>query len=398
MTAITTGTTTAPARPGLWVFSTLFFIEGMARASLATVVPLEAYALLGEARFVSYLGVCLAVFGLAAGLFMPLLIKTLSRRWTYTLGAVTLAVACAAFATSTLSGLAAGMALRAFGALALNISLMLYIMDFVAKHDLVRNDSRRMAVATIGWSIGPYFGVWLFERIGPVAAYGWAASWALMLILAFWVFRLSGPDGAIIPAKSPPANPIEFVPRFLSQPRLLLAWMIAFGRSGFWTTLFVYGPIMMAKTGEGSYAAGLLISLSQVLLITALLWGRIGGRLGLRATITLSFLGMAATLIVAGLIGERAPLLAGAVLLGTSVFAVALDAVGGVPFYRSVRPRERAEMTAVYRSYLEIGDLLPSLVFGIVLIWLPLGSVFTVYGLACVLYAAVCWRWLPRGL
>ena len=178
----------------------------------------------------------------------------------------------------------------------------------------------------------------------------------------------------------------------------MLAWLIAFGRSGFWGTLFAYGPILMKKTGEGSDAAGILISLSQLLLITALLWGRIGGRIGLRATITLCFVGMAATLLAAGIAGEHAPLLAGGILLLTSFFATGLDAVGGVPFYRSVRVRERAPMTAVYRTYLEIGDLLPNMAYGVILLWLPLGGVFAVYGLACLAYAAICWRNLPRGL
>ncbi len=385
------------ARPGLWVYSVLFFIEAMTRASLATVIPLQTYHLLKEPRYVSYLGFAMALGSLLIGLAVPLLIARISRRWTYTLGAGCLVAAAVIFMSQSLPGQIAGIAVRNFGALCISIVLVLYIMDFVRKHELVRNDSRRMAVATLGWTIGPFLGVWLYERIGPAAAYGWSAGWAAILIAAFWFFRLSD-TATIIPAKAPPANPLDFVPRFLAQPRLLLAWMIAFGRSGFWGTLFVYGPIMMQRSGEGAEAAGLLVSLSQVLLISALLWGRIGGRIGLRATITLCFVGMAATLLAAGFAGERAPLLAGGILLITSFFATGLDAVGGVPFYRAVRARERASMTAVYRTYLDIGDLLPNLVFGVVLLWLPLGSVFWVYGLACLGFGLVCWRWLPRGM
>ena len=74
-------------RPGLWVFSTLFFMEAMARSTMATIVPLQAYALLHEARYVSYLAFALALGGLLAGLGVPLLIRHISRRWTYTLGA-----------------------------------------------------------------------------------------------------------------------------------------------------------------------------------------------------------------------------------------------------------------------------------------------------------------------
>ena len=397
----------ARQRPGLWVFSALFFIEAMARASLATVIPLQSYALLKEARYVSYLGFALALGGLIAGLCVPMLIARISRRWTYTLGACCLIAASATLVSVSVPGQIGGMALRNFGSLSINIALMLYIMDYVHKHELVRNDSLRMAVATLGWTVGPFLGVWMYERISPVAAFGWSAGWSVLLIGAFWYFRMSDPD-VIIPAKAPPANPFDFVPRFLGQPRLVLAWMIAFGRSGFWGTLFVYGPILMKKTEAGfdvaglhvssSDAAGILVSLSQVLLITALFWGRIGGLIGLRATVALCFAGMSATLLAAGLAGESAPFLAGGILLLTSFFATGLDAVGGVPFYRAVRARERAPMTAVYRTYLEIGDLIPNLVYGVILLWLPLGSVFAVYGLACVGFALVCWWYLPKGL
>jgi len=284
---------------------------------------------------------------------------------------------------------------------------MLYIMDFVRKHELVRNDSRRIALSTFGWTIGPFLGVWIYERFGAGIAFGWSAIWAGLLIGTFWYFRMSD-GGVIIPAKVPPANPVEFVPKFVSQPRLMLAWMIAFGRSGFWGTLFTYGPILIKKTGltfdlgafhlSSSDAAGLLISTSQTLLISALMWGRLANRLGLRSVISLCFGGMSATLLMVGLAGEAFPMLAMCGLLVTAFFCTGLDAVGGVVFYRAVKARERAPMTAVYRTYLEIGDLIPNLAYGLILTWLPLGAVFAADGLACIGFAAVCWRYLPRGL
>jgi len=394
-------------RPGLWVFSTLFFLEAMARASLIAVVPLQTYALLKEARFVSYLTFVMALFGLLAGMAVPLLIRHLSRRWTYTLGGVSLVGSVVAFGLQTVPGQIAGLGLRGFGALCLNIALMLYIMDFVRKHDLVRNDTRRLAVGTFAWTLGPYLGVWLFQHFGPLAAFGWSALWAILLVATFWVVRMSD-SGVIIPAKSPPANPLEFVPKFLAQPRLVLAWMIAFGRSGFWSTLFVYGAILMQKSGvtfdfgqihiSNSDSAGLLISASQLLLFSSLMWGRLAIKLGLRMVITCCFAGMSLMLLAAGLAGELSPKLAAVALLGTAFFCTGLDSVGGVVFYRAVKARERAPMTAVYRTYLEIGDLIPNLIYGIILLWLPLGAVFAADGLACVAFAAVCWRYLPRGL
>jgi hypothetical protein len=55
-------------------------------------------------------------------------------------------------------------------------------------------------------------------------------------------------------------------------------------------------------------------------------------------------------------------------------------------------------MTAVYRTYLEIGDLIPNLVFTVLLSWFPLGSVFIANALACLIIAVVAWRSLPRSM
>jgi hypothetical protein len=42
-------------RPGPVVFASLFALDSMARATLSTVIPLQAYAVLGSARNVSLL-------------------------------------------------------------------------------------------------------------------------------------------------------------------------------------------------------------------------------------------------------------------------------------------------------------------------------------------------------
>ena len=52
--------------------------------------------------------------------------------------------------------------------------------------------------------------------------------------------------------------------RFLAQPRLRLAWLIAFGRSCFWTTFFIYGPLLLVEAGLDKTVGGFMISASQV--------------------------------------------------------------------------------------------------------------------------------------
>ncbi len=59
----------------------------------------------------------------------------------------------------------------------------------------------------------------------------------------------------------------------------------------------------------------------------------------------------------------------------------ALDAVGNIPFLRAVRARERAQMTTVFRTYLDISELLPPALFALLLSFFGLASVFLATGL-----------------
>ena len=100
---------------------------------------------------------------------------------------------------------------------------------------------------------------------------------SLCLLILFWHYRL-GDNPVIRPGKTRAVNPLVNIGRFVGQPRLRLAWLIAFGRSCFWTTFFIYVPILMVVTGEGRLAGGLLVSAGNALLFTALMWGRVGQR------------------------------------------------------------------------------------------------------------------------
>jgi hypothetical protein len=84
-------------------------------------------------------------------------------------------------------------------------------------------------------------------------------------------------------------------------------------------------------------------------------------------------------------------------LLG-SVAASALDGVGGIPFLRAVRHHERQQMTAVYRTYIDLSELIPSFIFAFTLLWFDIGTVFIILGLCLALVGLVSWRFLPRSL
>jgi MFS family permease len=372
-------------------------VESISRASLSSIVPIQAYDLLEDKQAVSILYFVIGVAGIIATLYAPQLFRKVPRRFVYTIGALTLVAASVALATNSFAGQSAGMFLRVFGAATLAIVLNLYIMEYIPKTEFVQAESLRLALSTLSWGLGPAFGVWLYVRFGPLAPYMWSSFWALILIAIFWYFRLSS-SPAISAGPLRPVDPIANVRRFVAQPRMRLAWLIAFGRSSYWATFFIYAPILMVATGQGKLAGGIVVSLGNALLIFAILWGRLGRRIGVRPVIVFAFLAAAACAFVAGIFGESHPWSAALFLLAGTLFAVALDAVGSAPFLRAVHSYERPQMTAVYRSYLDMSELVPPLVYSVILGFTGLGGVFASLGIFCAVCAWLSWRYLPRSM
>jgi hypothetical protein len=181
-------------------------------------------------------------------------------------------------------------------------------------------------------------------------------------------------------------NPFAYIGRFLQQPRLVMAWFIAFARSCFWVTFFVYTPIMMVASGKTAEAGALVISAGNAVLVLTLVWQKVAEKRGARWAIAVSFLALAAMLVGAWSIGLGNGWATAGFLLGACIAATGLDAIGAVPFYRAVHASERPEMTAVYRTYADASEILPTLVYGVLLTWFDLPVVFL--ALSSLMFAA----------
>jgi MFS family permease len=389
--------TAVSRKRGALAFASLFAIESFARALVATVVSVQAHDLLQSSQKVSVLFTGVSIAVLFSTLMLPLLFRYMPRRWIYTAGVGGLALAALAFATHVLPGQVGGMYLRNVGAATLNIALALYILDHIRRADLVRSEPLRLAFSTMSWTVGPFLGVWLYENHGPWAPQLLCIAACCLLVAFFWYLRLN--DHPIIrAARSTPQSPLANVGRFVRQPRLRLAWLIAFGRSCFWATFFVYGSLLMIEGNLGKEASGILISLSQVTLFMAYLAGRVSERIGVRTVIAGAFAVAAIAVFGAGHAGTAQPILAAILLLVAATANSVLDGVGGIPYLRAVRAHERPQMTAVYRSYIDLSDLLPSLIYSFVLLAFPLGSVFYILGIWLAIVGLVAWRYLPRSM
>jgi len=387
-----------PRRAGAYTFASLFAFESFVRSLNSTVISLQAYDILGTAQRVSVLSTLVSLSVLSATLLLPFLLGRMRRRWAYTLGISMMMAASLALASHVLAGQAGGMLLRNLGAAVLNITLQLYIMENIRRTDLARSEPIRLSLSTLSWAVGPALGVSLYVSYGPWGPQLLAIGAAAALLVLFWWLRLSDTANALPAGNLEGFNPLANVRRFLAQPRLVLAWLIAFGRSCFWTTFFIYGPLLLVEAGLDKRVGGYMISASQVLLFTAWFAGRFARSHGVRVVLVVAFAVCAVASLCAGLAGTASPYVAIVCLLAGSVAASAIDGVGGIPFLRAVRHHERQKMAAVYRTYIDCSELIPAFVFAIALLWLPIGAVFVILSVALAGVGYVAWRHLPKSL
>jgi len=394
----------APPRAGAWTFSLLFFLESVARATLVTVLPLTAFALFGSKEAVSLAYTAVSFVALAFTFAIPALVRLLSRRWAYTVGAALLGLYAALLALDAPPALVLAMFCRTAGAAVLNVTLNLYILDNIGRRELTRSEPLRLAVATLAWGLAPYLGVRLMQGAGLWAPAALSIAASVALVALFWTRRLAegGPIAATLPGagRSPPPvrHPLAAARRFAAQPRLRLAWAIAFARSAFWTTFFVYVPILLVEGGLGATAGGLAVAAGNLMLLNNLFARGWADRFGLRRVLGAALVAAGALALAAGIASLRLPAVAGVAMVGGAFFAALLDGLGPVPFLRAVRVHERAEMSAVYRTYLDASELLPPLAY----FWLfQLGGYFAAFaGLAALLVVTgvLTLRHLPRGM
>jgi predicted MFS family arabinose efflux permease len=384
-------------KPTALTFAVMFTLESLARASLATVIPLQAFALLGRARDVSTLFFVVGLAGLTASFSIPLLIRRFRRRWIYTAGALALMAAAALFATATLAGQVAGMLVRAYGVAALNITVQLYVMDNIKRRDFVKSEPLKMMLGAIAWTAAPSLGVLLYQEGGHGAAELFSAASAAAALAFFWFLRMQD-NPAVRPATRPAPSPLANIARFVAQPRLRLGWIIPFGRSSWWSMFFVYPPLYMVTSGQGKLAGALLVSAGNALLVLTPIVGRFAARHGLRRPVIAAFVLLGTATILAAVAYGLPRAVAGLLLLG-ALGAITLDALGNIPFMRSVRVYERPEMTTVFRTYIDLSDLVPSGIYAAILS-LPgtdMRAVFIASGVWMFLTALIAAK-LPRGM
>ncbi len=383
----------AVGRPTAATFVILFSLTSFVRALLITVVPLTAHAFLGDAQLVSVLFFAVSIAGLLGSLALPSLVHRIGRRHVFSTGIALAVVAAALMSIGTSGWFVAGMVANAVSIAALEIALNLYIMDHIPRRELGRFEPMRVFFAAGMWTLGPWLGVWLHANVGPQAPFALAAAISVLALVYFFYLRLTAHPAVAI-AKRPPPNPMRYLMRFFAQPRLRLAWVLAVGRSAWWSMYFIYAPIHVVNAGLGAIWAGVIVSFGTASFFLVPVWTRIGRRYGLRRLLIWGYL--ATGLVTMGVALSTGPVSVAALILAAAMAGI-IDAAGNVPFLRAVHPHERPEMLTVYNSFRGVSQTVPPGVFALLLKAFELPAVFVAGGAAMAGLAWYC-RFLPRRL
>jgi MFS family permease len=384
--------------PGPGAFAAIYALDSAARALTAAVIPLHAYSLYRQISTDdadSYVGTTysgVAMMSFAVTFLVPFVMHRYGRNATYIIGTLCCVAGMMCLATSTIPGLAIGMLGRALSGAIGTVSLILFIVDFIPRENLVRSETLRLFSSCLAWGFGPVVGVTLYERFGIVAPAAASIAIHLCLILFFWRLHLAKPTVE----QMPPRNPFTMIHRFVSQKRLRLSWLIVFGRSAWWSMFFAYPALYLQDHGIDEKWAGWLIGFGNLLLALAPLVRMVAQRIGIRLPLIGSFW-IAGTLTIGNVLLYDHPLPFCLILLLAAVFVVTLDSLGNIPFMRFARPRELPQLATVFRTYVDTADFVPSAVYALLLTVFDFRAVFVACGLLA-LSVGIATTWLPRRL
>jgi len=376
-------------------FARLNALEGIARSLLVGVIPLMVFESLGSKELVTQVYLAGSVLTLAITLNFATLERRMHRRWVVTLGVAFTLAAVTILLSADGRIVAAAVGLQQASASLFSVCLSLYIMDYIGRKELIFTETRRMLYTGAVWLVGPTLGLWLWDNLNYWSPFLLASFGSLGMLAYFWYLRL-GPDAAIAGARSRPASIFRIIPRYFSQRSLRIAYWITMSRSIFWVTLFVYGPIYVVEAGLPTWIAGALLSLASALLLVSPLIRRLAGRWGTRPMIVIALTLAGVSMLALYLLGPPRGL--GLLFWMTAAFGgVTLDVLGNIPFMRTVKPRERTEMTMIFSTWREGSQLLTPLLVSAVLLVAPF-DVFYILLAVLLLVAAFTSTFLPRRI
>jgi MFS family permease len=385
------------ASPAPWTFICLFAFDALSRSLLLTLVPLKAYTLLQDAKLVSLVYFSTAITGLLTILTIPQLADKTERRTVLFIGTLLHVTSIFLLGLNYVPSLICGLVLQGVATASLDFALNLYLLDNIPRRSLQSFEAKRLVFAGGCFAVGPWIGVSLGQHVAEKAGFWMSGLSVLSLVLVFVLTGIINTERTEL-ASTPLPNPLNAVRRFVTQPRLRLAWLLAFGRNGWWLIYFIYAPIYAKQAGYGPEVGGFIVTLGMLPLLLARVWARLARRYTMRKLLMLAYGSTALLSLIAALCAVFDQAGACLIMLVIAAFvATVIDGGGNVPFLRAVKPLERPAMTSVFMTFRHVGPIIMPGIMTIALWFLPLPFVFIISGLL-TLCMAVLARYLPRGM
>ncbi len=386
-------TTYQPARAGVRSFAILAAFEAAARSILISVYPVLMYRSLGDAKLVSEIYLLIGLASLLVALFTPMLGKLFPRRILYTVAAGFMILGSVIGMSGLTYAIPLAVLLNASALVVMTVCFNAYVMDYIERTSLGKNESSRLLYSGASWAIGPYLGVLLMDR-WPNAPFIISILAVLCLLAWFWFLRL-GNGKVITRATKPATNPLKYLKRFFRQPSLVAGWFFAVMRSVGWGIYIIYVPIFAVESGLSDQLGGIALSFSNGLLFLSPFMARFLTKAGVRNTIITGFIG-SGLLFTLAFMSSSLPMTAIGMLVAATLFLVLLDVAGGLPFLMTVKPSERTEMAAVYSTFRDVSAVVAPAFARVILIFSPLSGVFLAGGAVLFMCAGIALKLHPR--
>ena len=281
-----------------------------------------------------------------------------------------------------------------FSIAAIEVSLTLYVLAQIPRRALTQFEPLRIFASVLALTIGPILGVFLEQRWSHNLPFQLSATFAILGIL---YFRMLGMHRVDIPkSASSSVNPLQYLRGFVHQPRLRLAYGLVLARSCWWTMFVIYTPVYAAQSGLGDLVGATIVSLGTAWTLTVPFWGWIGRKYGVRRLLKTGFI-TTSMLSLLVYFNATTPVFASTLLVFCALGATMLDGMGNVLFYRAVRGRERSEMTAVFATYRDAGQLATPGLYAVLLSFFTLPVVFLSASIWMMVASWYC-RYIPARM
>jgi ACDE family multidrug resistance protein len=375
-------------------FAAFFFLQNLPRGMLLTVIPLQAYAMMGNAQDASVLLFAVGIGGIVAALTVPAIIKHIGLFPAYLLSCFAMLLSALLMMVEQSWVFSVGLFCHAFAIAAAEVTLSLYVMGRIARTQMTSFEPLRVFFNVAALTIGPFLGVYLESQVLHQLPFICSIVFMIATVICF---RLMGLHDTNVPAsRSESVNPLRYLSTYVRQPRLRLAYGLVLARSCWWTMFIIYVPIYAQQSGLGALTGAALVSIGTAWTLSVPFWGWVARRYGVRRLMISGF-GVSSGLTMLVYLSLDTPTIASVLLVVCALGATMLDGVGNVLFFRAVRPSQRSEMTAVFVTYRDTGQLLTPGLYAVLLSFFALPVVFSSAAVWMMVAAWFC-RYIPRRL